>query len=142
MTQSLYYSQEILQLLYGSRGGWYCGYVKFDKPPLPKTLGYNGIVTYIPVHGGVTYYDARKGGSVVYGFDGAHYKDKDNRDLLSEEWWETQCVHLAKGLKIASEYEYYFNSALDSKEKANIIDQFHASMREYGISFDITPPTV
>ena len=76
----------------------YCGYVRFPKKPV-REMGYNGILTYVPVHGGITFADSGKDGSMVYGFDCGHcddwseythsktkYVDKDrNRFVFSRE---------------------------------------------------------
>jgi len=54
--------------------GHYCGYVRFPKRPV-KEKEYGGILTYVPVHGGITYAKESEDGSIVYGFDCAHCDD-------------------------------------------------------------------
>lgn len=37
---------------YRNQTFWYCGYASFPKKPLPRTPGYDGMLTFVPVHGG------------------------------------------------------------------------------------------
>src|SRR6266508_266130 len=51
-----------------------CGYVDFSTPPIParSTLG---LLTYLPVHGGITFNARGPEGQMVYGFDCGHCHD-------------------------------------------------------------------
>jgi hypothetical protein len=54
----------------------YCGYCRFIERPV-REVGYKGILTYVPVHGGITYANEDEDG-MVYGFDCAHAGDEGN----------------------------------------------------------------
>ena len=53
------------------RGSHYCGYVRFPERPV-KEEGYDAILLYVPVHGGITYAEQSTDRSIVYRFDCAH----------------------------------------------------------------------
>jgi len=103
--------------------GHYCGYVRFADKPV-KEPGYNGILSYVPVHGGITYAHAEEGG-MVYGFDCAHSGDEHNPDVRSISWLKGQCEGLAAGILLAAEYEdSYLLAEGDNEKRAAIIDEF------------------
>jgi hypothetical protein len=81
--------------------GHYCGYVTFPVRPTQER-GYGGILTWAPVHGGITYAQKQKDGSMKYGFDCAHHGSPSSPSL---EWLEKQCEQLGKGIRVAARYE-------------------------------------
>lgn len=101
--------------------GHYCGYVRFPKRFMRET-GYNGILTYVPVHGGLTYAKEDKEGSIVYGFDCAHAGDETNPAVKDMNWLIEQCKLMARAIKIAKKYEDRYLKALTNKGKARILD--------------------
>jgi len=106
-----------------TRTGHYCGYVLFAEKPM-KEPGYNGILSYVPVHGGITYARAEYGG-MVYGFDCAHLGDEHNPDVRDISWLKEQCERLADGIVLAAEYEdRYLLAVGDNEERAIIIEEF------------------
>jgi len=66
------------------RGSHLCGYVRFPERPV-KERTYHGILTYVPVHGGITYADQKDGG-MVYGFDCGHAGDEERPETKDPEW--------------------------------------------------------
>lgn len=106
------------------RLGHYCGYCRFSKRPVRET-GYGGIVTYVPVHGGVTYAEQDEDGSMVYGFDCAHI---DSPATPSMEWLTEQCEGMAKALKSAKLFEKRYLRCVSQKGKAQAIDDFLADI--------------
>lgn len=63
--------------------GWYCGYVRFKHDP-------EVLAEEVEVHGGVTYYERDPDGSVVYGFDCAHYMDFDDPNKKDLNWLKAE----------------------------------------------------
>jgi len=108
---------------------YYCGYCIFPKRFL-REKGYRGIVTYVPVHGGITYAEEREDGSMVYGFDCAHAGDEDKPELKNIEWLKKECEIMAKALKIARKYEKDYLLAMNDEEKAKVINKFLAEVKE------------
>ena len=102
---------------------YYCGYCIFSKRFLIET-GYEGIVTYVPVHGGITYAKERKDGTMVYGFDCAHVDDDKNPRLKSLSWLKKECEFMAKALMIAKDYEQRYLLSATNKQKAEVIDEY------------------
>jgi hypothetical protein len=118
------------------RYGHYCGYCRFLKRPL-KEEGYSGIATYVPVHGGITYAEESKDGSMVYGFDCGHSGDAGKPELLDLDWLSGECVAMATGIKEAAKVEDDYLLAETSERKADILDAYHVRMREVGITFNM-----
>ena len=106
--------------------GHYCGYCVFPKRPV-KEPDYDGILTYVPVHGGITYASERDDGTMCYGFDCAH---SDSPSAPSDEWLKKQCELMAAGIKAAVEVEDdYLLATGDNEKRAKIIDAFHNQLR-------------
>jgi len=78
------------------------GYVFFPKRPV-REYGYDGILTYVPVHGGITYAEPYKKG-MVYGFDTLHCNSNEY-PRLDKEWLISQCKIMIKGILKAAEVE-------------------------------------
>jgi len=78
------------------------GYVAFPKrkaPKIPRTA--NGIVRYIPVHGGVTW--GRKDGfACVWGFDTGHHNSLEV-PRTDPDWIMKECLILLAGIRKAEE---------------------------------------
>jgi len=111
---------------------YYCGYCKFPKRPV-KQKGYRGILTYVPVHGGITYAEGSE-----YGFDCNHVDDENNPDLQDIAWLKHECERMAYGIKKAAKYEKWYNKAKDSMEKALVLTKFHNSLVKNDIKFELT----
>lgn len=83
----------------------YCGYVRFPKRPF-REKGYDGIVQYVPVHGGITFAQEDLDGSMVYGFDTNHAGDEGRDDELDNHVWLThQCHLMGEAIRILRRYE-------------------------------------
>lgn len=118
--------------------GHYCGYIRF-KQPVVKEEGYQGLLTYVPVHGGITYAEHDAEGW-VYGFDCAHLRDAENPLFQQMPWLVKETISMAISIIEASKWEYYYLLRKESWIRAEVIDAFHEALEEkYGISAeDIT----
>lgn len=114
----------------------YCGYVRFPSR-FTKEQRYNGILTYVPVHGGITYADEDDDGSMVYGFDCGHADDDKNPQMRDKEWLRGECQRMAQAISIAAAYEDDYLLAPSNEIKADVIDQYHQRLAEEGIEFDL-----
>jgi hypothetical protein len=86
------------------------GYVAFPKRRGPKLpTHYQGLVQYIPVHGGITY-AVKDSFATVFGFDTAHWKSED-QPRTDPEWIRYQCHVLHHGLRMAEELWPKFRKA-------------------------------
>ena len=112
----------------------YCGYVRFSKCPMENT-GYDRILTYVPVHGGITYAESDEYG-YVYGFDCAHLGDEGRPELWDEDFLRQECWRLAKAIQIAAKYECSYELRTDQQVRAGILDDFTAEMKRAGINVD------
>ena len=116
--------------------GHYCGYARFKERPL-KEKEYDGIVTYVPVHGGITFARQDERG-FTYGFDCAHAGDEYRPELKDIEWLKKECEKMAIGIKVAKEFEDRYLLAENNEKKAEIIDEYHAKLKEkHGIEFKL-----
>lgn len=114
----------------------YCGYVRFPKRPL-KEQGYDGVVTYVPVHGGVTFAREDADG-MVYGFDCAHAGDERDPRVTDLTWLRAECGRLASGIVAAIGVEESYLLAGDASSRAAVIDEYHATLADRGINFELT----
>ena len=73
------------------------GYVVFKKRPTIET-GYDGILTYVPVHGGITFACEQKDGTMVYGFDTLHF-DSHEKPRTDKNWVKGQIKVMLAGIK-------------------------------------------
>lgn len=78
------------------------GYVVFPDKPV-KEPGYDGILIYVPVHGGITFCHHGEDGS-VYGFDTAHCHS-ENYPRMDKKWIKSECGIMLKGILLAAEKE-------------------------------------
>jgi hypothetical protein len=115
------------------RGPWN-GYVRFAKRPV-REQGYDGILTYVPVHGGITYANA-DGKGMVYGFDCAHLGDEPDGDNWEQvnnyEWMRGECERMGMGVLLAATVEARYLLAPSSEEKGEIIDEYHRACALWG----------
>lgn len=107
---------------------YYCGYVRFPQRPV-KEDGYNGIITYVPTHGGITYAEEFEDGTMVYGFDCAHFNDEHNPNLQDLDYITEECEMMAKYILLAAEFEGRY---LATEDRGEIIDNFRDECRKLG----------
>jgi len=98
----------------GGIGGC-CGYISFAKRPVIEKE-YHGIMTYVPVHGGITYAEEGKFG-MVYGFDTAHC-DSEKFPRNDHEWIKKQIRKMLEGILVAQKVEKKYLFAKTEEEKA------------------------
>ena len=120
----------------------YCGYAKFPKRPT-RERGHSGILTYVPVHGGITYSE-EDGDGWKYGFDCAHcddyvdYRIPSISPLGGHKWTEEEVIaeteKMTRGIQLATKYEVRYLRNISNKGKAKVIDQYH---KELGEKFDV-----
>lgn len=92
------------------------GYVVWPKRPV-RERDYDGIISYVPVHGGVTYAHEDETGEMVYGFDTAH--GHSNRFPINDpEWIKEQCEVLDRAIAVASEVELKYLRCITNEGKA------------------------
>jgi hypothetical protein len=102
-------------------GGEYNGYCRFPKLPGEAT-GYGGIYTYVPVHGGLTFFQEWIDGSVTYGFDTSHFNSSEA--LCTLPWMREQTEQMVRGILIAARFEkYYLRAGNDNDKKGRILDR-------------------
>ena len=118
----------------------YCGYVRFPKRPL-REKGYQGIATYVPAHGGITYAEKSKNGSFVYGFDCSHSGDASPLHPEGKHWTleevKNETEKMAKAIQLAIKYEKRYLRNISPKGKAKVIDEFHKECETHGINFNL-----
>lgn len=99
----------------GAGFGGMNGYIVFEKKPVRED-SYNGILTYVPVHGGITYCSHDPYGS-VYGFDTAHC-DSNNFPIHNIKWIKKQISVMLEGIKRATKVEAKYLRCISNKGKA------------------------
>ena len=107
----------------------YCGYCRFKERPVIGD-GYRGIMTYVPVHGGITLANADDDGGMVYGFDCAHSGDADNPQTRNLDWLRGQCELMAKAIFIAAWYEPAYLLEKSNDQRALLLDNYHKQLLE------------
>jgi len=143
-------------------GAW-GGYVRFPSKPV-QAEDYQGILTWVPVHGGIAYAQAGPDGSMWYGFDCGHADDMLHMSAStferrleevkhgapesrlfdyrprSLEWLKGQCEMMGACLRCAARVEQAYLEAGDDQEKrARILDQMHNYLEAEGLGeFKIT----
>ena len=110
------------------------GYVFYPKRPVRET-GYDGIISYVPVHGGITYADSYKGG-IIYGFDTLHC-DSDKFPRTDKAWIKSQIEVIISGIEIAKKVELKYLKALTNRTKAKYADMVLNVQREQGNNFRV-----
>ena len=115
----------------------HCGYCRFPERPTAEE-GYNGILTYAPVHGGLTYAEQDEDGSMVYGFDCAHSGDDSRPELRDLDWLTAECEKMATAIKAAVSVEEGYLLSETEEEKAVVISSYHEALGQEGIDFELT----
>jgi hypothetical protein len=104
-----------------SVGRWN-GYVKFPKLP-GETPGYRGIYTYLPVHGGITFFQEWTDGSVTYGFDTGHVWSKES-PIDDLGWVRLETESMGRSIQIAARFEkYYLRAGDNNQKKARVLER-------------------
>jgi hypothetical protein len=120
----------------GGYGPHHCGYASFPKRPT-KEEGYRGILTYVPVHGGITFAEEQDG-RMVYGFDCDHYGDEDRPELKDLDWLRRECARMALGIQVAAKYEdAYLVADARGVVCVAVVDAYLAEMKGHGVEFDL-----
>lgn len=101
----------------------YNGYCRFMAKPV-LTAGYDGILNYVPVHGGITYAKFVKG-VATYGFDTSHAGDEENPQVRNLEWIEFQAWLMAKSIRLAALFEGDYLRSKCKYHRALVIDRYH-----------------
>lgn len=111
----------------------YNGYIYFKKKPV-KEPGYNGILNYVPVHGGITFAEPRTIFKIVgdkkelvasrgmaYGFDTAH-SHSGKFPISDVDWIKKEIAIMLKGIQLASKLEdEYLLAEGDNQKRAEIV---------------------
>lgn len=103
------------------------GYCRFKRKPVYER-GYDGILNYVPVHGGITF-ALHQFGVSTYGFDTAHAGDDENPLCKNIEWVEHQALVMAESVRIAALYERDYLKFNDRYARAEVIDRYHRHVR-------------
>ncbi len=123
-----------------------CGYVRINRR-LFRELDYGGLLTYVPVHGGISYRAHDHEGCMIYGFDCNHAGDEQRE--FTTEWVKRETEALATGLLVAVRFEaaYLARASVGTgkvpkwrrrrrrkqlRARARIIDRFHQALRACG----------
>ena len=115
------------------------GYVVFPRRPVREET-YYGILTYVPVHGGITYAREYKDG-IVYGFDTAH-DDSDSFPITDKGWIREQIKLMIAGIQKARQVEAKYLKALTNKTRAKYAQQVidtggNSTYRNFGILMNL-----
>lgn len=122
----------------GAGYGGFCGYIYFPKRPL-KEPGYEGIVNYVSVHGGVTYAREEKDGSFCYGFDTSH-SDSEKFPVKDVNWIKEQLTGMKHSLEKAKELEdAYLLAEGDNEKRVKICQEvFDAGNKEQAFGLGVS----
>lgn len=110
------------------------GYAVFKKQPVRED-DYNGILTYVPVHGGITLCHHQKEGS-VYGFDTLHYNSNEF-PRTDNGWIKQQIAVMIAGIKKAAEVELKYLKCTTDKGKAKWAQIVQDIQPEQGQNFGV-----
>jgi hypothetical protein len=118
--------------------GHLCGYARCPQRPV-KESGYHGILSFVPVHGGITYAREHDDGTMVYGFDCNHSGDFSEWDPSGKQWTEDEVAEetnrMVAGIMAAAPFEDRYLLAADGSERAAVLDEYHATL---GGEFDVS----
>ncbi len=128
--------EEVVFTILRTEMGHYCGYVTFPKRFLLED-GHEGILTYAPVHGGITLAERDdETGEMTYGFDCMHVGDDENPLRRDLDWLTAECERMAVAIRMAQEYEKQYLQADGNEARVEIIDTYHERLHEeHGIEF-------
>lgn len=102
----------------------YSGYVCFKGRPVIEP-DYEGILSYIPVFGGITYCHHDIIGS-VYGFDTSHH-GAERHPIRDKEWTRSQIDIMSRGILYASSIEEaYLKADGDNDTRAALLEPIAA----------------
>jgi hypothetical protein len=114
------------------------GYVVFPKRPVVEN-GYDGIMTYIPVHGGITYATQKKFG-MVYGFDTKH-SDSNDFPINDKKWIKKECEKMINGILMAEKVEKKYLTAKSNETKRKyaqmVLDTDKGGKNQYNFGIGI-----
>jgi hypothetical protein len=103
--------------------GMYNAYVQFPKLPMVAP-GIKGILNYVPVHGGITFFQEWWDGSVTYGFDTGHIHSGSLGATLNDfGWLMAETESMGRGIKIAARFERFYLNARTEERKAVVLDR-------------------
>lgn len=107
-----------------SRPGRFNGYVRFPELPMVAP-GIQGILDYVPVHGGLTYFQEWWDGSVTYGFDTGHLVSMEMGEIINDVgWMMAETESMGRSIYIASRFErFYLNAGDDNHKKARVLER-------------------
>ena len=106
------------------------GYCEFPKKPVREN-DYSGILSYVPVHGGITYANAEEGGKMVYGFDTVHAGDDEGHpEFKDPDWILEEAKRMAIAIQTCAKYEYRYLRCITNKGKAKVIDSWREELKE------------
>ena len=105
----------------------YNGYCRFKSKPVIEK-GYNGLLTYVPVHGGITFAQHKFGVS-TYGFDTAHADDENNPLVKNIEWVGHQAAIMAMSIRVAAQFEPDYLRFKEMGTKALVIDRYLSKLK-------------
>lgn len=125
-----------LSIVWNGEAGHYCAYCRFPKRPV-REAGYQGILTWVPVHGGITFAKEGKDGSFVYGFDCGHSEDEKRPELQDIDWLKAEAERMADAINAAKGYERRFLRCITNRGKLKAIEDYHAELKSKGIHFDL-----
>ena len=94
-------------IAHNTQGTGYNGYF-IAKPEVQfksvEKSGYDGILAYVNVHGGITYAKQLKDGCWIYGFDTVHH-DSDQFPCNDLEWIKKELAIMIQSIHIAQKVE-------------------------------------
>jgi hypothetical protein len=108
--------------------GHWCGYVRFTERFLLED-GYDGIVSEVPVHGGITYAEQDDRG-MVYGFDCAHYGDDEDPRVRDLAWLRAECEWMGRAILVAKDFEIDYLKANGYEERSKVAEAFEERLEE------------
>ena len=112
----------------------YNGYVVFPKKPV-KENDYNGILAYVPVHGGITLCEHTKEG-VIYGFDTVHYNSHEF-PRTNLDWIKSEIKVMIDGILTAKEVELKYLKCTSNKGRAKYCQMVQDIKPEAEYSFGV-----
>lgn len=110
------------------------GYVVFPKKPVREN-DYNGILSYVPVHGGITYCHHEKEVS-IYGFDTLHIGSNEY-PRSDKEWIKSQIQVMLAGILKAAEVEVKYLKCVSNRGKAKWAQMVQDIQPEQGKNFGV-----
>ena len=108
------------------------GYAVYPQRPV-REQDYGGVITYVPVHGGITYAEEDSLG-MVYGFDTAHC-DSEQFPRNDPEWIKEQLACMIRGIAVAAEVEPAYLLAATNEEKADLCARICKVQPEQKLNF-------